>query len=614
LKRKDFLLILIGLLLIIVALSYVFDNTEIDLTDYNNNKIPQSSADLDGIENIIITKLYRNATITKYGLLSIEDTITFTNLNNQPITSIFFGIPIDISEDLIFFKATGISDNTLLSDSSSTIMNGNQMIIIYFDSPLLPYQIRDVKFTHTYKNVISYSFLEDNQHVVYYPIVYPLVPYNIEGEASAIFHYPTTATSVDGGWGFVNPTLSYISYDFDSIKDQLDVDFISPFLENLGENKEALIHFIDNDNSKVEMEEVNREIFISPWGIIKVKEDYLLLNLGYKAINTFTLKIPKAATNLYVFDDLGEIQGTKIDDQGESNYKTVTIVLYINRETLKPNTNFEFNIEYDLPFENYVSLNWFEQSIQIDLLTTNYNFLGKNQNINIIIEACSSINSITESPTAIMMSKGATTLSFLSETVCPLERKIVQFTFTIDVFDILLRPIIFILIISLIASIYVLVIKTRKKVDTTVLSTKYIPVNEIREFCSLYEEKNALTLETRLAEDDAKRKKIAKKKYKNILTKNDLKIDEIQKEITPFKKVLIETSDIFGTIVKRLDILEAERISVTDSIALLESRYRRGRLPSRAAYLKLSDDFIKRRKKIDKTIDKLIQQLRSYLL
>ena len=93
-----------------------------------------------------------------------------------------------------------------------------------------------------------------------------------------------------------------------------------------------------------------------------------------------------------------------------------------------------------------------------------------------------------------------------------------------------------------------------------------------------------------------------------------LLIDEIQKEVTPFKKVLMETSEIFETIVKRLDILEAERISVKDSLALLESRYRRGRLPSRAAYLKLSDDFIKRRKKIDKTIDKLIQQLRSYLL
>ncbi|MHA2131283.1 MAG: hypothetical protein ACW99L_15070, partial [Promethearchaeota archaeon] len=125
---------------------------------------------------------------------------------------------------------------------------------------------------------------------------------------------------------------------------------------------------------------------------------------------------------------------------------------------------------------------------------------------------------------------------------------------------------------------------------------------------------NASILEIRQAEEDAKRKKIAKKNLKNILSKNTVKIDEIQKEIIPFKKVLIETGEIFDNIVKRLDILEAERISIKDSLNLLESRYKRGRLPSRAAYVKLSDDFKKRRKKIDRTIDKFLQQLRSYLL
>jgi len=118
----------------------------------------------------------------------------------------------------------------------------------------------------------------------------------------------------------------------------------------------------------------------------------------------------------------------------------------------------------------------------------------------------------------------------------------------------------------------------------------------------------------RQAEVDAKRKKIAKKNYKSILDKNTIKIDEIQQEIKPFKKLLNESSEVFDSIIKRLDVLEAERISIKDSLNLLESRYKRGRLPSRAAYMKLSDDFKKRRKKIDRTIDKFLQQLRSYLL
>jgi len=107
---------------------------------------------------------------------------------------------------------------------------------------------------------------------------------------------------------------------------------------------------------------------------------------------------------------------------------------------------------------------------------------------------------------------------------------------------------------------------------------------------------------------------MAKKKYQSILNKNTSKIEEIQKEIIPFKKVVMETNETFNNIVKKLDVLEAERISVKDGLNLLETRYKRGRLPSRAAYLKLSDDFKKRRKKIDRNINKFIQQLRSYLI
>jgi hypothetical protein len=159
-------------------------------------------------------------------------------------------------------------------------------------------------------------------------------------------------------------------------------------------------------------------------------------------------------------------------------------------------------------------------------------------------------------------------------------------------------------------------IEKNKKVEGEVLTFKkdFLPINEIREYCSLYEEKNALILEIRKAEEEAKRKKLAKKSYNNILSKNSIKIEEIKGALLPFKDILAETNETFNNIIKKLDILDAERVSVDDSINLLESRYKRGKLPSKAAYEKLESDILNRRKKIDRTIDRYIQQLRSYLL
>jgi len=218
-------------------------------------------------------------------------------------------------------------------------------------------------------------------------------------------------------------------------------------------------------------------------------------------------------------------------------------------------------------------------------------------------------------PEALQNSGNFKVLVYSTENITPLVKKYVLLTFTIDLFEILLRPVVFIMIVALMSSIFVLAIKTSKREEqVSIFKKEFTLTSEIREFCSLYEEKNALELEIRKAESEAKRKKIAKKTYKGLLSKNTIKIDQIKEEILPFKKILMEKNDTFKNIVKRLDVLDAERISISDSLNLLETRYKRGKLPSKAAYQKLSEDFFNRRKKIDRTIDKYIQQLRSYLL
>jgi hypothetical protein len=251
----------------------------------------------------------------------------------------------------------------------------------------------------------------------------------------------------------------------------------------------------------------------------------------------------------------------------------------------------------------------------MDLLTSQFEYLGMKQTINVFIEGCGKINYISTPPNTIKQSGSSKILTYHSDYVSSIETKNVLITYTIDLFDLLLRPLLIILIILTLLSFYILIEKN-KKVEGEVLTFKkdFLPINEIREYCSLYEEKNALILEIRKAEEEAKRKKLAKKSYNNILSKNSIKIEEIKGALLPFKDILAETNETFNNIIKKLDILDAERVSVDDSINLLESRYKRGKLPSKAAYEKLESDFLNRRKKIDRTIDRYIQQLRSYLL
>ena len=428
-KREKFLIILTGFLFFIVIFSFLNNNLENNFIDYDDPKTPSNSINLEGTENILITNVDRKVNISGYGLLIFEDSLMVKNLNNNPISSVFFGIPLDFSDNLVFLEASGLDHNTLLIEQSSIVMKGLEMIVAYFNSPLLPQQSRLIKFTHIYKDLINYQIFEDQVFLIDIT-VYPLLPYRMETNITSVFNIPKTSTNVEKGWGYFDPRFFTISFAFEFISDVVREDIISPFLENMGDSSKVVIFFSENSESKLEMEEINREIFISPWGIIKVKEEFSVINLGLIDLYSVFLKVPQLAKNLYFSDQLGEILGVIITDSWDPNYKNIEIQLLSNRIRLKPNSTFTFTVEYNLPFERFTSVNWLQESIKIDLLTTIYTYLGREQTIQVIIDGCYSINSITEAPEAIKRSKGMTILTFTSDYVAPLESRLLQITFT----------------------------------------------------------------------------------------------------------------------------------------------------------------------------------------
>ena len=611
-KKKISVIIssLIILLMIFSIFGFLNHHNQIIRDDKNGVK---SSAGIEGFGNAKVTEMIRNINISTYGLVDISDRLTILNQNSNPLNSILIGIPLNLSDDLTYLRSVGIRQNELTIERNFLIFDNYEVISIYLDTPLLPKQSTLITVLETFKDQLIYSVQNQVQTINFTGLLFPILPYFAEGNIKTAVRLPQSSSALhyDQPFGMGTVTSNVILYD---LADTFELNYLEPFLENMGDKKEITVSISDNTRTNMQLEDIQREIDVSPWGIIKVEEKHLIHNVGKIDLSSFSFEVPQNAMNLVVFDQLGELLGTTVS-AASNNFKEVTINLLNNRAVIKPDARLSYSIQYNIPFQNRFSINWFEESIKLDLISTKFEFLGLHQEVKLVIEGCSNINYVSTPPDAISQESGSKILMFNSEQISPLESQDILVTFTINPIDLMVRPIILILLIMFILSSFVLLIKTRKKEETIVAyKSELIPVNEIREFCSLYEEKNALMLEIRTAEEEAKRKKLAKKSYKNLVSKNTNKIEQIKNEIQPFKKGLIESGEIFGSIVKKLDVLDAERISVDDSINLLDNRYKRGKLPSRQAYQKLSDDFFKRRKKIDRTIDKYIQQLRSYLL
>ena len=101
-------------LIFLILLSFLPSISNFDYMKNDDIQQPKYSASLEGAENIVITNLYREVNLSGYGFASFEESLSITNFNDNPITSIMIGIPLADSEDLVFFKSTGDKGNTYL--------------------------------------------------------------------------------------------------------------------------------------------------------------------------------------------------------------------------------------------------------------------------------------------------------------------------------------------------------------------------------------------------------------------------------------------------------------------------------------------------------------------
>jgi hypothetical protein len=647
-KRKGHLFFVVGIIFLIISLAIPLINANIINSSNNNEEInndllyfydnflhsnsnsnPKSSISLEGVEKIKITDLSRTINMEGNGLLTIQDQLTLKNNNNFSISYILVGFTSNNSENLIYTRASEGFIPLSVEKTDFLLQENILTMKISLFSPLKANQTKIIRLTQCFKDRISFESVgtvnNPDEQLSFTGYVFPLLPYEIEGNIYTKMNLPEGLHDVlDIDWGARIPGTNSIEYKWTE-------GTLDPFLENMGTQKTIQVVLKDKSTTNIEISQLFRTITISPWGVLKVKENYYIKNNGSIPVNQFELNLPEAAVNLKIYDFLGDLDlgETEVTQQGDISgiqitpnpfvpgFQKLTFQISRYRGNIDPGATYQFSLEYQFDPNDYTSFSWFKQSIQMYLYPSYFNYLGKNQLTQIIIDGASGIDSISTNPGGIINSQGEMTITYFEEYLVPIEIpfQILAFTYKLDIFKILSWPLLYTTTIACICAIFVIIIKKRKQGEIAPLIVEEeLPTNEIRKFCSLYAEKHALMLEMTRAEQQLNDKKLPKKKYRIIKKRNQSKIKSIEQEIKPFKETLKETNEVFENIINTIELLETERNTIEDGLKLLKARYKRGKIPSRSAYASLSNDFNKRLNKVEKSIDKSIQQLRSYIL
>jgi hypothetical protein len=569
-------------------------NLQAKSDDQNNPNIPNASIIA---ENLYIGAAVRQNSVNQYGVNVLVDSLTFVNNGSETINYVYYTLSTTYEQYYLGFTAKSEFKATLSYQEAEHGLFGYKTYIVYLNTPINPMTNQTVNFISTYSGLYTAYFnTTSGQQQVYFNFsIYPFSPYTIYNAVSKfVLPYRTFFTTYTGTPSESGTTLTY----------QLSV--VTPLSEEY-----SYVEGTNNQYSSIKFTEITRRIYLNPWGNIRVIENHNLKNTGDIYITSFEYKLPIVATNITMYDSIGTItRGTFDEEDG------MYAISLENRAGINPSAIKKYTLEYYMPLDAFFSRSYSVSSIKMDLNLMDNNILTEELDTYLYLYAGKSILSTSILPDSLTYEDQSMVLYFHHSNVYSSSNYYLHLEYKESSYQLIARGLLFSAILLVAFSLYAMIrtkTKSRSEEDE-IVREETIPETEMREFIAFYEELIAVRIDIKNLESDLSRKRIAKKNYSKQLKVLETKMKTTQEDLKPFKKFILNAGGPIAEIVKRLDLREAELISNQDSIKLYDDRYKKGKLPSKQAYNTLRTQMVDNGEKIQRQIDRLINQMKTYLI
>ncbi len=583
----------------------IFFNGSVSLGGSPQSPISSTTLEGSSYENIYIAQLNRSITIKDSAYVVIDDKFQFLNNKSNSLAFIYVGFSDSNMDLLLYYEAKDENLGPLASKILDGKINGTYFLEITLNQPLLPFSTVTVNLKSVYKTIFTYYEPEMSWYGLDCELL-PITPYEIKEYTTAI-HTPASSTELS-----ITPHIPEEIIGEDESSKFFNGENITPF-----ESKTRNVLYRNFIISNLHMKSLETTIRINPWGYILITEEHEIINYAQIEARTLVFEIPFNAKNFSMSDAIGEISGiTENPTANENGRKIVSINLRDNRVPLKYNASMFYQIKYYLPYEEYITNHLGTKNLRIDLYPTHMDYIIHIQKSKIEIIGAYSIDRVNFPETQLIETSSGILIERINTEITPYHSQLLDITYKTRFISLFGRVTMFSLMFIMILGIYVVLSSKRKEYEGSEESfiEHSVPIRELTQFVTLIEEKNAILLDIEKSEDDLRRKRVQKKVYQKTVRNYNTKLKELNEELVPFKRILIESGGLIQSVIQKLDFLEAEKISVKDSLRLLGDRYKRGKLPSKAAYERLSNDMMKNLSSSQKKIDRYINELRAYII
>jgi chromosome segregation ATPase len=136
------------------------------------------------------------------------------------------------------------------------------------------------------------------------------------------------------------------------------------------------------------------------------------------------------------------------------------------------------------------------------------------------------------------------------------------------------------------------------------------PSKDLRNFVDAYEKKTSILSELASMELQLQKGKIPRRKYRVRKEALEGRLSLLSRDLTELKEKLRRSGTRYAGIIGQIEVTETELEGLETDVKRVEGRYRRGEI-SKGAYLRLLEEYHRRRERARVTIDGVLLRLRE---
>jgi len=348
-----------------------------------------------------------------------------------------------------------------------------------------------------------------------------------------------------------------------------------------------------------------RDITIGRDGSLTVQDSYALFNPSI-ALTSLSITLPDGANNIMASDPVGAMWATP--QNPGAPYQVTVSPRY---GTFKGNENFNFTLTYNLPGSEYLKqTNWWGgYNLTISLFNDNEDLLIPSATVRIITPSGVSLGDLklpSQSAITPPFNVSADYRTITLRGVTSLNNLTIGLAVNYLPFWSAVRILPWVFTLELVVFAVVIVSKYRRGPELAVP----VPVERLREFVSLYDERLALSRELVSMEEDVSRGSLVKHEFRRRSKVVDLRLDEINKSLMEVKSELRLVSQRYDELMRRIDRAEAEAEASRASTDQVRNQYRNGKI-TRETFDTVMNDISKRIDRAESVVETILITLRE---